>query len=139
MEKKKSKKKKVMCYAKKGGIERTECREGSRTFNLSQETKEILEEQRKRFIEKFGREPSPKDPVFFDPDADTPQPYSEEKIKEALEILVEDMRKAGVDERHINAWRKTGLFITPENVDLLPPEDIEEFEQALNAQKPDSE
>ena len=139
MEKKKRKKKKAMFYAKKGGIERTDCKEGSRTFNLSPETKEIIEEQRKRFIEKFGREPSPKDPVFFDPDADTTQPYSEEKIKEAIETLVEDMRKAGVDERYINAWRKTGLFITPENVDLLPPEDIEEFEEALKAQKPDSE
>jgi len=94
MEKKKRKKKKGMFYAKKGGIKRTDYSEGNRTFNLSPEAKEILEEQRKRFIEKFGREPSPKDPVFFDPDADTPQPYSEEKIKEALETLVEDMRKA---------------------------------------------
>jgi hypothetical protein len=38
-----------------------------------------LLEQRAAFVEKFGREPGPNDPVFFDPDADTPQPFPCEK------------------------------------------------------------
>jgi hypothetical protein len=32
----------------------------------------LLEDARRAVIEKFGREPGPYDPVFFDPDADTP-------------------------------------------------------------------
>jgi hypothetical protein len=33
---------------------------------------EALLEQRKAFIEKFGREPGPTDPVFFDPAKTSP-------------------------------------------------------------------
>ncbi len=38
-----------------------------------------IEKQRVAFIAKFGREPGKGDPVFFDPDADTPQRISREK------------------------------------------------------------
>ena len=34
--------------------------------------KELLEQQLERFRKKFGRDPGPGDPVFFDPDADEP-------------------------------------------------------------------
>ena len=44
-----------------------------------------------------------------------PQPYSEEKFSEKL---VEAMRKAGIDERYIKAYKKTGLIVTEDNVDL---------------------
>lgn len=35
---------------------------------------ELMERQARRFREKFGRDPGPKDPIFFDPDADEPRP-----------------------------------------------------------------
>jgi hypothetical protein len=35
---------------------------------------EALLDQRKAFIDKFGREPGPGDPVIFDPDKDVPTP-----------------------------------------------------------------
>jgi len=74
------KKKKVVFYAKKGEIERTDFDDGSRSISMTPEIEEDLNEQRKKFIEKFGREPCPDDPLFFDPDADTPQPYPEKKL-----------------------------------------------------------
>ena len=106
---KKRKKKKVIFYAKKGEIERTDFDDGSRSISMPPELEEDFKKQRKQFIEKFGREPGPDDPLFFDPDADTPQPYPEERVTEEI---VESMREAGVDEKLINAFKKTGLIVT---------------------------
>ena len=134
MVKKRRKKKKVMFYAKKGKIERTDFDDGSRSISMTPELEEELKEQRKKFIEKFGREPGPDDPLFFDPDADTPQPYPEEKFTEEI---VESMREAGVDEKLINAFKKTGLLVTQDNLDLMTPEELEEFEEALELEELD--
>jgi len=134
MVKKRRKKKKVMFYAKKGGMERTDFDDGSRSISMTPELEEAFKEQEKRFVEKFGREPGPEDPIFFDPDADTPQPYPEEKF---TKTIVEAMRKAGVDERLINAYKKTGLIVTQDNLDLMTPEELEEFEEALKSKKYD--
>jgi hypothetical protein len=131
---KRRKKKKVMFYAKKGDIERTDYDDGSRSISMPPELEEDLKEQRKKFIEKFGREPGPDDPLFFDPDADTPQPYPEEKFTEEV---VESMREAGVDEKLIKAFKKTGLLVTQDNLDLMTPEELEEFEEALESEESD--
>jgi hypothetical protein len=52
-----------------------------------------LLEQRKAFIDKFGREPGPNDPVFFDPDKDVPTPIDPTRMSADLEKA----RKAGTD------------------------------------------
>jgi len=134
MVKKRRKKKRIMFYAKKGEMERTDFDDGSRSISMTQDMQELLEEQEKSFVEKFGREPGPDDPLFFDPDVDTPQPYPEEKF---TETIVESMREAGVDERLINAYKKTGLLVTQDNLDLMTPEELEEFEEALKSEKYD--
>jgi len=61
---------------------------------MDKESYEAIVRQRKLFIEKFGREPGPKDPIFFDPDCDVPTPLSEAKLKRGL---IEAARKAGLD------------------------------------------
>jgi len=38
-----------------------------KTIKITPEIAAILERQRTMFIEKFGREPGPNDPLFFDP------------------------------------------------------------------------
>jgi hypothetical protein len=43
--------------------------------------RDALLEQREAFIKKFGREPGPGDPVFFDPDADTPTQISWDRME----------------------------------------------------------
>ena len=129
---KKIRKKKVMFYSKKGKFELTDYDDGSRSLIVSPELEEALKEQRKQFIEKFGREPGPDDPLFFDPDADTPQPYPEEKFTEEI---VESMKEAGVDEKLINAFKKTGLLVTQDNLDLMTPEELDEFEEALESEE----
>ena len=130
MVKKIRKKKQVKFYSKKGDMERTDYSDGTRTVTMPPEMNDMLEEQKKLFIEKFGREPNPDDPIFFDPDAATPQPFSEEKISG---IFVDAMRKAGIDERYINAYKKTGLIVTEDNMGLLTPDELAEFEEVLGS------
>lgn len=134
MVKKIRKKKQVNFFAKKGDTERTDYSDGTRSISMSPELEDAFQEQRKLFIEKFGREPNDDDPIFFDPDADTPQPYPEEKYTEES---IEAMRKAGIDERYINAYKKTGLIVTQENIDLMTPKELAEFEEAMESEESD--
>ena len=43
--------------------------------------REAMSEQLDWFRQKFGREPVPNDPVFFDPDSGIPIPLSKEKLR----------------------------------------------------------
>ncbi len=43
-----------------------------------------LDQQRRDFKKKFGREPGPSDPLFFDPDADTPQQLTEQQVNDGI-------------------------------------------------------
>jgi hypothetical protein len=64
---------------------------------------EALLEQRKAFVEKFGREPGPDDPVFFDPDKDLPTPIDPARFDADLEKAIRD---AGIDPAKAEAIRK---------------------------------
>jgi len=64
---------------------------------------EALLEQRKAFIEKFGREPGPNDPVFFDPDKDVPTRIDPARFDADLEKAI---REAGIDHTKAEAIRK---------------------------------
>lgn len=69
----------------------------------------ILEHQREDFRKKFGRDPGPGDPIFFDPDADEPRPIDPEKLERDM---IEIMARAGVDPVFMYAANKTGLIVT---------------------------
>ena len=62
-----------------------------------------LLEQRKAFIEKFGREPGPDDPVFFDLDKDIPTPIDPDRLDADLEKA---RREAGIGPAKAEAIRK---------------------------------
>jgi hypothetical protein len=58
--------------------------------------------------ERFGIEPEPGDPVFIDPNADTPQEFDIELYeKELITVMV----KAGLDPATYYAFQKTGIFV----------------------------
>ena len=101
-----------------------------RTVKLDPESTDMMQQQLQAFREKFGREPGPDDPIFFDPDADTPQPFRLEKF---LEESTEAMVAAGIRPEIIYAHRKTGgLIVTEENQEKLSAEDIAEWEAAID-------
>jgi hypothetical protein len=64
---------------------------------------DALLKQRKAFIEKFGREPGPNDPVFFDPDKDIPTPIDPARMDADLEKVIRD---AGIDPARADAIRR---------------------------------
>jgi hypothetical protein len=72
-------------------------------FPMTRRVHEALLEQRKAFVEKFGREPGPDDPVFFDPDKDVPTPIDPDRLDADLEKA---LRNAGINLQKAEAFRK---------------------------------
>jgi len=124
-------KKYKVCCAKKG-FKFTLDEQGNvgRTVPLTLELQEILKEQERAFRATFGREMGPQDPIFFDPNADTPQPM-EMDTAEMRREFGEAAKKAGVPEELVYAVNKTGIIVTAENRNLLPDKDVKEFEDAV--------
>jgi hypothetical protein len=86
---------------------------------LNDEVTAALDEQKRRFREKFGRDAGAEDPIFFDPDADTPQPISKAGLDEMTGQILSTAGKAGVRPELIYAMRKTGKIVTESNQQLL--------------------
>ena len=88
---------------------------------IADQLKELLEEQREAFICEHGREPGPDDLLF----PDLPHP-------EHLEhMMVEDMKKAGIDPALIHAFEETGMLVSDGNEDLFTDDDMDEWHEAI--------
>ena len=75
-----------------------------KSIPMSDEMMGLLEGQRQKFIQKYGREPGPGDKVFFD----MPHPEQVEHM------TVQAMKAAGIDPAIIHAYEKTGrLALAP--------------------------
>ncbi|HEV2375054.1 MAG TPA: hypothetical protein VGS19_23205 [Streptosporangiaceae bacterium] len=84
----------------------------SKVLRLDQDQKAMLEAQFRRFEEKFGRPPGLSDPVFFDPNADQPQPMSLPAVETATVGMLES---AGVCPAWVYAYQHTdGLLPRPD-------------------------
>jgi hypothetical protein len=66
------------------------------TLRLDAETRDIVERQREAFRKKFGREPAPSDPIFFDLTADQPRPLDIEFGEDFGRLLLKAARAAGL-------------------------------------------
>jgi len=89
-----------------------------------------FQEQQRRFREKFGVDPGPEDPIFFDPNADTPQPISQAGLDEMMGQLLSAAGKAGIRPELIYAMKKTGRMVTESNQHLLTNEGLQEWRDA---------
>jgi hypothetical protein len=99
-----------------------------RTVKITPEMKSALEEQRARFISKFGREPGPGDPVFFDPRFDTPVPMDESYCRQEITSA---MGKTDIPPAIIYAYNKTGILLTERNKYSYSPQALEEYDAAI--------
>ena len=95
---------------------------------INAELRAALNDQSKLFKEKFGREPGPNDPIFFDPSADTPQPMNPDELDAEI---TRAMNLAGIEPSKVYAYKKTGLLPSAENWELLSEEDRAAWNQAL--------
>ena len=101
----------------------------SRHIPLSPEALEAIERQLEAFRRKFGRDPNDNDPVLFDPDADDPVPLSDEKYER---MMIEAMAEVGISEAMIFAFKRTGRIVTEGNKHLLTPEELREWNDAID-------
>ena len=103
-------------------------------IRITPEMEPVVQELYLRFCEKFGREPGPSDPVFFDPDADSPVTLPPEKLERLWTQVVEAWLARGeITRATAYAMLKTGLAVTPQNRHLLSPAELAEWNQALDA------
>ena len=100
-----------------------------RTVRLDPTQRELLDRQREAFRARFGRDPGPQDPVFFNPKADHPRPLDEESL---VATITDAMKAAGIDPAKIHAYRRTGMLVTRENLGQWSTEDLDEWQAALD-------
>jgi hypothetical protein len=97
----------------------------AQTVKMTPRVREALLAQRDAFRMKFGRDPGPGDPVFFDPDEDDPSPYDMEQD------IIESMRKGGLGPEVEYAFRKTGRLGIGADKTAWPAEAIKEWDDAI--------
>ena len=99
---------------------------GSRKIKMSGDTRAIIERQLEAFRKKFGRDPEPDDPIFFNPDADEPVLLNEEEM---MKDVLAGFAKAGLPPQHAYAYHKTERLLM-EGVEY-PPEAVAEWNAAI--------
>jgi hypothetical protein len=97
-----------------------------------QQLNEALVEQRALFIKKFGREPGPGDPLFFDPNADEPTAIGADTEADMWKELLGVTEQAGLDPAYIHAWRELGYIITESNQHLFSAMEVEAYLDAVS-------
>lgn len=92
-----------------------------KSIPMSDELAAVIEEQKRKFVEKHGRELSDGDNLFFDMPP----------LEHAEHFMVEAMKQAGVDPAIVYAFEKTGLLVTDANENLISDKDRAEWEAAI--------
>jgi hypothetical protein len=103
-------------------------RKGYRRVRMSKEMIQMLEEQKQRFRQKFGRDPRPEDPVIWDESAAEPTPTSEDDIHQTI---LSALIKANSPPEFVYAFDKTGRLVTESNMHLLTPAEYQEWIDAV--------
>jgi hypothetical protein len=84
------------------------------------------------FREKFGREPGPEDPLFFDPASSVPGFLSVESQEDTWRALVQAAGASGIDPALVYAMNKTGRIGTEQNMRFLTDAEIQEWNDAVD-------
>lgn len=123
---KRTKKKKLEIEKKYRDSERVEVTPEGRRLHLTPEDAErmklVLEESRRLFVEKHGREPGPDDLIFED------MPHPEVMEHE----MVQAMKRAGTRPELIYAYEKTSRLVTEDNRKYLTQDELDEWEDAID-------
>ena len=87
-----------------------------------------LKKQIALFRKKFGRDPRPDEPLFFDPAADVPRRLQLEPMEADI---VKAMKEANIHPRLIYAFEKTGRLLSAATLKKLSEADRAEWHAAL--------
>lgn len=104
-------------------------RYSTRNFRLPPHIAEMFEQLHDEFRKKFGREPEDSDPIFFDPDAETPMPMDLKKVhQQTLEV----MREANTPKHLVYIYEKTGRILSQESYERLDYFEKKEVDDAYD-------
>jgi hypothetical protein len=104
------------------------CGREKREIPLGPEAMQAIQSQLQMFREKFGRDPEPEEPIFFDPDSPVPKPFN---VDDFTARMVKLMREAGIRPALIWAFVKTGRIVSDQNMHLLTQDDLDEWAEAI--------
>jgi hypothetical protein len=96
-----------------------------------QQMREGFNAQLQAFRVKFGREPGPEDPVFFDSDVDEPTPMTKRHWDEGMAAMAQAAADAGVDAAYIHAWQEVGYMVTDANRHLYSAAEVRAYLDAV--------
>lgn len=103
-------------------------RTGYRRVSMNKRMIGILDEQRERFKQQFGRDPRPEDPIIWDENAAVPTPASEQDIHQTI---LSALIAAGSPPEFVYAFDKTGRLVTEDNMHLLTKAEYKEWCDAV--------
>jgi len=101
----------------------------SKVVRVDRDQAAALEAQVRRFEEKFGRPPGPDDPLFFDPDADEPQPVSLTGLEAETVGMLE---AAGICPAWIYAYQHTGGLLPRPDGSFASARDEAEWDEVIS-------
>lgn len=90
---------------------------------------DLIEGQKQLFREKFGREATAQDPLWFDPTQDAPVAAGDRNISENAVRIAEAL---GLKPEYAHAMRKTGTLISADNRDRFSLVEIRNWERAVS-------
>jgi hypothetical protein len=99
-------------------------------LDLEMTFQEDLARQLDAFRKKFGRDPAPGDPLFFDEKKDEPAPMSDAEQVETVAELIQAMVAIGHPELGY-ACAKSGYLVSDVNQDLIPEEGLRAWAGAI--------
>lgn len=103
----------------------------SKPIRLSAKTMDVLGKRLVAFRKRFGRDPEPGDPVFFDPEADMATEISPHKSHRIWGAIVQVAAEAGTDPAYIYAMQKTGRVLVKQNQHWLSKEERQAWHDAI--------
>jgi hypothetical protein len=104
-----------------------------RSQHVPPQIRDTVEQLRHRFRQKFGRDPGPNDPVFVDPDSDSPVPLRPEALNRLWEGLADSLLNSGeIASETAYAMKKTGLLVTEQTILLMTSEQWSEWNAAVD-------
>jgi hypothetical protein len=101
----------------------------SKIMRIDPDAADALQSQRRQFEDKFGRPPGPDDPLFFDPDADEPQPLPATGMETATVAMLE---AAGISPAWIYAYQNTGGLLPGPDGTFVTASDRAEWDEAVS-------
>jgi hypothetical protein len=104
--------------------------QAKKTILIDDTAADAITEQKRLFREKFGREPGPEDPLFYNPESAVPEFLSIESQDETWRALVQAAGESGMDPAY--AMNKTGRIVTEQNLRFLTDADLQEWNDAVD-------